>query len=75
MPSDAMLYRGDCLEVLPTLDLKVDLVLADPPYGITARNAWDKIIPFEPLWGGGYTLLHALTRQLCCLRRCRSALN
>lgn len=58
MSSDAMLYRGDCLEVLPTLDLKVDLVLADPPYGITARNAWDKIIPFEPLWGG----LHAVAR-------------
>jgi site-specific DNA-methyltransferase (adenine-specific) len=29
------LYRGDCLEVLPTLpDGSVDVVITDPPYGI-----------------------------------------
>ncbi len=30
---DAVLYRADCLEVLPTLG-KVDAVVTDPPYGI-----------------------------------------
>lgn len=30
---DAVLYLGDCLEILPTLD-KVDCVITDPPYGI-----------------------------------------
>lgn len=30
---DATLYLGDCRDILPTLP-KVDLVLADPPYGV-----------------------------------------
>lgn len=30
---DAILYLGDCLEILPQLD-KVDAVITDPPYGI-----------------------------------------
>lgn len=30
---DAMLYHGDCREILPIL-LKVDAVVTDPPYGI-----------------------------------------
>jgi len=30
---DAVLYLGDCLEILPTLP-KVDAVVTDPPYGI-----------------------------------------
>jgi site-specific DNA-methyltransferase (adenine-specific) len=30
---DAVLYHGDCLEILPTLP-KVDCVVTDPPYGI-----------------------------------------
>ena len=34
---DAMLYLGDCLEVLPTLE-KVDAVITDPPYGIKANK-------------------------------------
>ncbi len=28
------IYNGDCREILPQLDVKVDLVLTDPPYGI-----------------------------------------
>lgn len=27
------IYHGDCREILPQLDIKVDLVLTDPPYG------------------------------------------
>jgi len=34
-----VIYHGDCREVLPTLP-KVDLVLTDPPYGVT-ENGWD----------------------------------
>jgi site-specific DNA-methyltransferase (adenine-specific) len=30
---NATLYRGDCMEVLPTLP-KVDAVITDPPYGL-----------------------------------------
>jgi len=28
----------------------VDMILCDLPYGTTARNKWDIIIPFEDLW-------------------------
>ena len=61
------LYNGDCLEVLKSIqDDSVDMVLTDLPYG-TTRNAWDSIIPFEPLWAqlkrvtkrGGAIALHA----------------
>lgn len=34
---NATLYLGDCMEVLPTLD-KVDAVITDPPYGISANK-------------------------------------
>ena len=33
------IYHGDCREILPTLP-KCDLLLTDPPYGIT-QNVWD----------------------------------
>jgi DNA modification methylase len=36
-----VLYRGDCLEVLPTLS-GVDAVVTDPPYGIGADEAQQK---------------------------------
>jgi len=32
------IYHGDCREILPQLDVKVDLVLTDPPYSSGARN-------------------------------------
>jgi DNA modification methylase len=35
--SDATLYCGDCVEVLPTLP-KVDAVITDPPYGINENS-------------------------------------
>lgn len=47
---EARLYQGDCLEIMPKLDVgSIDLVLADLPYGVTACE-WDKIIPFDRLW-------------------------
>jgi len=40
------IYNGDCREILPQLDVKVDLVLTDPPYGVDFRGCnWDKEIP------------------------------
>ena len=46
------LIQGDCLEEMPKIandGVKVDLVLADLPYG-TTQCKWDNIIPFEPMW-------------------------
>jgi site-specific DNA-methyltransferase (adenine-specific) len=60
---DAVLYLGDCLEILPTLP-KVDAVITDPPYGLGDRmqggtwgaktefhelRKWDQAAPSEAL--------------------------
>lgn len=45
------LYNGDCLEVMKNIpDKSVDMILCDLPYGVTARNKWDTVIPFDELW-------------------------
>jgi DNA modification methylase len=46
---DAMLYCGDCLEILPTLG-KVDAVVTDPPYGIGQDKGFEG---FEGFGGFG----------------------
>lgn len=38
---DAILYLGDCMDILPTLG-KVDAVITDPPYGIGASAGTGK---------------------------------
>ena len=43
------LYQGDCLQVMPELNIKFDACITDPPYGTTACK-WDSVIPFEPMW-------------------------
>lgn len=43
------LYYGDCLEIMPLLCCKVDLVLTDPPFGTTSCE-WDKAIPLKRMW-------------------------
>jgi site-specific DNA-methyltransferase (adenine-specific) len=44
------LYLGDCLEIMKTIpDKSIDLVLTDPPYGITAC-VWDKLPNLKLLW-------------------------
>jgi len=35
------LYHGDCREIVPALNLTVDAIVADPPYGETSL-AWDR---------------------------------
>lgn len=45
------LLQGDCLELMKNIpDKSINMILCDLPYGCTARNKWDVIIPFEPLW-------------------------
>lgn len=45
------LMQGDCLELMKNIpDKSIDMILCDLPYGVTSRNKWDCIIPFEPLW-------------------------
>jgi len=44
------IHHGDCLELMKDIpDNSIDLVLTDPPYGISVCK-WDNIIPFEPMW-------------------------
>ena len=31
-------------------DKSVDMILCDLPYGVTAKNKWDNVIPFDELW-------------------------
>lgn len=46
-----VLYLGDCLDIMQSIeDKSVDMILCDLPYGVTARNKWDCIIPFDKLW-------------------------
>lgn len=50
---DITLFNGDCLKVMDELinkGIKVDMILADLPYGTTSRNKWDVIIPLDELW-------------------------
>jgi site-specific DNA-methyltransferase (adenine-specific) len=47
------IYQRDCLSdggmaMIP--DKSIDMILCDLPYGTTARNKWDQIIPFDNLW-------------------------
>ena len=45
------IHYGDCLELMQNIPNKsVNLILCDLPYGVTARNKWDIIIPFDKLW-------------------------
>ena len=50
---NSRLLRGDCIPIMMELikqGLSVDMIAADLPYGITSRNKWDVIIPFDELW-------------------------
>ena len=45
------LYKGDCLELMKNIrDKSIDCIICDLPYGVTSKNKWDTIIPYEPLW-------------------------
>lgn len=45
------IQQGDCLELMKNIpDKSIDMILCDLPFGVTSRNKWDVVIPFEPLW-------------------------
>ena len=45
------IYNVNCLEGMKQIDDEsIDMIFCDLPYGVTARNYWDSIIPPEPLW-------------------------
>lgn len=45
------IYQRDCLEGMAMIpDKSVDAIICDLPYGTTARNKWDVILPFEEMW-------------------------
>lgn len=47
---DIVLYQGDCLDIMTQLEPgSIDLVLCDPPYGIT-KNKWDSVIDLDQMW-------------------------
>ena len=44
------LYKGDCLEVMKTIeDNSIDAIITDPPYGTTSCK-WDSVIDFDLMW-------------------------
>ena len=50
------LIQGDCLDVFARLihrGIKVDAVIADPPYAVLNKKCtWDSIINLEGMWDG-----------------------
>lgn len=45
------LIQGDCLDLMKKIpDKSVNMILCDLPYGVTAKNKWDNVIPFDKLW-------------------------
>ena len=46
---DCTLYCGDCFDILPKLDVCVDAVISDPPFGMTACD-WDTAPPLARFW-------------------------
>ena len=44
------LINADCLQAMKTIpDNSIDLILCDPPYGVTSIG-WDQVIPLQELW-------------------------
>ena len=44
------IYNDDCLIKMEEIDdNSIDAIITDLPYGQTAQNKWDTVIPFEPL--------------------------
>lgn len=55
--SRARIYRGDCLEILPRIQTKVDAVITDLPYG-TTDCSWDQALDLSAWWRCVKPLLH-----------------
>lgn len=46
---------GDCLEIMPNLETKIDAIITDPPYGIT-NSDWDEKFDLGKYWKTVYHL-------------------
>ena len=45
------LILGDCLTEMKDIPTgSIDMILCDLPYGTTARNKWDTVLPLDALW-------------------------
>lgn len=45
------IYNIDCLVGMTEIpDQSIDMIFTDLPYGVTAKNKWDNVIPYEPMW-------------------------
>lgn len=62
------LYLGDWREILPTLGMKADLILTDPPYGETSLS-WDR---WPDRWP---TIAAAFSRSMWCFGSMRMFLD
>ncbi len=61
------IYCGDCRKVLPQLDVKVDLVLTDPPYGLNARmegGTWGAVYRHGDMLRWDYLVPEADLKQI-----------
>lgn len=43
------LYQGNCIEIMPQLNITFDACITDPPYG-TIFAKWDEVIPINDMW-------------------------
>lgn len=45
------IYNIDCLVGMTEIpDQTIDMIFCDLPYGVTANNRWDNVIPYNPMW-------------------------
>ena len=57
---ECKLIHGDCIEEMQKLideGVKVDLILTDPPYGVSSCN-WDSIVPYGKMWDRLYSITY-----------------
>lgn len=66
------IYHGDCRDVLPTLEVKADLLVTDPPYGMNYESGRQR--SFGPIIGddGSLNVIDALELALRGLNYSRS---
>jgi len=63
------IYHGDCREILPQLDVKVDLVLTDPPYMLPHVQFRPNMREQTRTWGNFSVAQAAFDSYLCLINR------
>lgn len=67
------IYHGDCREICPTLP-SVDLILTDPPYGVTYLSNWGVGQGNQPITNDGTRISLRMYRSLIPTLRARHLL-